>query len=143
MSLTVIRDCGKSRAGLSICLDRDAGCMIADFADAERGAPLVWEHGVTVSLGAVELAKILEVMRGHTESIDDGKGLYLRRADDWVVLRVSHMIEPLPGYRFEVVRCRNGAHIQQRITVYVRPDEAFALSLGIDMAISELVCRRA
>lgn len=144
MSLTVVRETRNGeRAGLSICLDRENGRMIADFTRAKPGAPLAWEHGITVPLGAVALAQILEVFRGHTESIADGKGIYMRNAEGSTVLRLAHTVEPLPGYLFDVLSVDAATGHEKRVQVRVRPDEAFALSLGIDMAISELVCRRA
>lgn len=85
------------------------------------------------------LGKMIEVFRGYTESIDDGKGIY-QRADGGVwqqVVKLEHKIEPTPGYWLEIARSYNDKENKpERIGILLRPHEAMGLSLAIEDSLA-------
>lgn len=113
------------------------GSILATISPQKATTPAVafgWDDAISVRLGFLELAKILQVFRGQYESIDDGKGIYHRTANGCTVVRLAHRIEPVGGYVLDVSHKTNGGE-----TVCMRfamtYDEAFALSEAIGHAM--------
>ena len=93
-----------------------------------------WDNAIAVRLGFMDLAKILQVFRGHVESIDDGKGLFFRTAKGCKAVRLAHRIEPVCGYVLDVSHKPNGGEtVCMRFEITY--DEAFALSEAIGHAM--------
>lgn len=63
-----------------------------------------WENSLCVKLDFSDLTQMLQVFRGECESINDGKGLYHRTAKATTGIRLSHMLDPVSGYRLEIYR---------------------------------------
>ena len=63
-----------------------------------------WENAMTVKLDFNDLTQILQVLRGETESINEGKGLYHRSPLGLTGIRFSHMVDPVSGYALDVSR---------------------------------------
>ncbi|MBR4615902.1 MAG: hypothetical protein IKO55_09880 [Kiritimatiellae bacterium] len=63
-----------------------------------------WDNAICVKLDFGDLSLVLQVLRGMQESINDGKGLYHRSHRGATVIRLTHRIEPSPGYILEVCR---------------------------------------
>lgn len=113
------------------------GSILATIAPQKATTPTPsfdWDNSIAVRLGILDLAKVLQVFRGHFESIDDGKGLSHRTAKGCTVVRLAHRIEPVGGYVLDVLHKPNGCE-----TVCMRfamtYDEAFALSEAIGQAM--------
>ena len=100
-----------------------------------------WDGSVCVKLDFNDLTKMLQVFRGETESLEDGKGLYHRsvRASTRIVLR--HMIDPRPGYLLEVYRSGAGQDPaeEKSARVFLPPNEALGVSLAIEDSMG-VVC---
>lgn len=81
--------------------------------DTSGAAPVYprfdWDGRICVKLDFNDLCKILQVLRGECESIDNGKGLFHRRGGASTVIRFSHAIEPESSYRLEISRNGGGA----------------------------------
>ena len=60
-----------------------------------------WDEACRVKLSPMEVAGILEVLRGYREDLS-GKGYYHAKETRKVLLQFSHQIEPTPGYRMDV-----------------------------------------
>ncbi|MBQ1429312.1 MAG: hypothetical protein IIZ06_06555, partial [Kiritimatiellae bacterium] len=92
--------------------DLDSGAIYATIArqsslgDRRSTPPIYpsfdWDNALKVKLDFTDLAKVLQVLRGETERIDEGKGLFHRYADKCQVIKFRHMIEPVCGYSMEV-----------------------------------------
>ena len=63
-----------------------------------------WENAITVKLDFNDLTKVLQVLRGETESIEEGKGLYHRSPRGVTSIRLSHLIDPVSGYSLDISR---------------------------------------
>ena len=98
--------------------DNTDGCIMLSIAnqrtigDRHGPAPTFptfdWEGAIHVKLDFGDLTQMLRVFRGECESINDGKGLYHRSAKGATSIRLSHLIEPVPGYMLEICRKLDG-----------------------------------
>ena len=86
-----------------------------------------WENRVDVVLGFNDLCAILQVLRGETESIRDGRGIFRKYKECSQRIQLRHVIEPVCGYMFEVFETP-----EKRVHMLLSPAE----SLGICEAIA-------
>ncbi len=63
-----------------------------------------WEGKIVVRLDFNDLCKILQVLRGECESLEDGHGLYHRTAKSTTKIVLRHLTDQVPGYSFELYR---------------------------------------
>ena len=113
------------------------GSILATIAPQNEIKPVAsfyWNNSISVRLCLMDLAKILQVLRGNYESIDDGKGLYHRTINGFTVVRLYHRIEPIGGYVLDVsYKSNDGEPV--RLIFSMTYDEAFALAEAIDHAM--------
>ena len=91
-----------------------------------------WENCVDVVLDFDSLCKILQVLRGETESIGDGRGIFHEHKECRQKIQLSHLIDPVCGYSFEVFETSANGGYEKRAHMLLSPAE----SLGICEAIS-------
>ena len=131
--------------------DLDSGAIYATFAPQvtlgdRRTTPPVyptfdWDNALKVKLDFTNLAKVLQVLRGETESIDEGKGLFHRYADKCQVIKFRHMIEPVCGYSLEVAETLVDITTQNRdrkAYIFLSSAEALGLSLAIEHSFAAI-----
>ena len=82
----------------------------------------------------MDLAQILQVLRGVQESLADGKGLFHRSSNASAVIKFEHRIEPVPGYLLDVSKKQLAGDLQ-RVSFFFRPAEAFACALMLEQAL--------
>lgn len=99
------------------------------FPTFEMGNPIV------VKLDFMDLSKILQVLRGECESIDDGRGLYHRSASTTTAIRFSHVLDPMCGYTLDVTRMTNGKRDEEHATIVLTSAEACGLAEALRMAL--------
>ena len=113
------------------------GSILATIAPQNAIKPVAsfyWNNSISVRLCLMDLAKILQVFRGHYESINDGKGFYHRTINGFTVVRLYHRIEPIGGYVLDVSHKSNDGE-PVRLIFLMTYDEAFALAEAIDHAM--------
>ncbi len=93
-----------------------------------------WEKTIAIKFDIMDLTQILQVLRGCTESLADGKGLFHRSSTANAVIKFEHRIEPVPCYVLDVSRKPFDGDVE-RIWFMLRPTEAFALSEVIANAL--------
>ena len=93
-----------------------------------------WRNAVCLKLDLMDLAQILQVLRGVQESLADGKGLFHRSANASAVIKFEHRIEPVPGYLLDISKKPLAGDLQ-RVSFFFRPAEAFACSLMLEQAL--------
>lgn len=131
--------------------DLDSGAIYATIASQSslgdrRSTPPVyprfdWDNALKVKLDFDDLAKILQVLRGETESINDGKGLLHCYSDKWQRIGFRHVIEPLAGYSMEVMEAADKdehTHMDRRIHFFLSNAEALGLSLAIEHSFAAI-----
>lgn len=86
-----------------------------------------WENSVDFVLGFDDLCAILQVLRGETESIREGRGIFRKYKECSQRIQLRHVIEPACGYLFEVFdKPANGGE-EKRARMFLSTAE----SLGI------------
>lgn len=131
--------------------DLDSGAIYATiapqstFGDLGSTPPIYprfdWGNAVKVRLDFTDLAKVLQVLRGETESIDEGKGLFHRYADKCQVIKFRHIIEPVCGYSLDVVETPVDVNVQNRdrkAYILLSSVEALGLSLAIENSLAAI-----
>ena len=93
-----------------------------------------WRNAVCLKLDLMDLAQILQVLRGVQESLADGKGLFHRSSNASAVIKFEHRIEPVPGYLLDVSKKPLAGDLQ-RVSFFFRPAEAFACALMLEQAL--------
>ena len=91
-----------------------------------------WENKVDVALDFNDLCEILQVLRGETESIREGCGIFHKYKECCQNIRLRHLIDPVCGYSFEVVEASANGEGDKRMRMLLSPAE----SLGIHEAIT-------
>ena len=125
-----------------------AGCIMMSLAkqktvDDRRGPnptfpTFDWGNPITVKLDFTDLAKMLQVFRGEYESIEDGRGLVHRSPKGLTYIRLSHLIDPIPGYRLDVKLCDGVVIVEQR-AIMLAPYEALGLTAAIESSLG-IIC---
>lgn len=113
-----------------------AGFIEVEIApqDADIGGQRVfdWDRAVRFRLGMAEISQVMMVFRGYRESICDGRGIFRRDGVRDTTLRLSHVVEPVPGYSISVLqKVRSGAPIETT-QFLLTLDEAFGLCMAIE-----------
>ena len=109
------------------------GSILATIApqktsEAEPYPSMDWNKAISVKFDIIELAQILQVLRGFTESIADGKGLFHRTIKGNTVVKFGHRIDPVCGYMLDIAHKPIGGGDVVRMCFFMTQTEAFALS---------------
>ena len=91
-----------------------------------------WENKVDVVLDFNDLCAILQVLRGETESIGDGRGIFHRYKECCQRIQMRHLIDPVCGYSFEVFETSANRSDEKHVHMLLSPAE----SLGICESIA-------
>ena len=93
-----------------------------------------WQDKACVKLGLPDICEMLQVFRGVQESIADGKGLFHRSAAASTSIKLSHQLEPRPGYLLEIWR-RPASGEPWSARILFSPTEALGLSLALEQSM--------
>lgn len=89
------------------------------------------------------IAKVIQVLRGDRESIDDGKGIFGKDIDENKVFRLRNKVEPIPGYEFTIVTVADDTTgwkgEKDLITFTATPSEALALQFALQGFLASLL----
>ena len=91
-----------------------------------------WKNKVDVVLGFNDLCAILQVLRGETESVREGRGIFHKYNDCCQKIQMRHLIDPVFGYSFEVFETSANGSDEKRVHILLSPAE----SLGICESIA-------
>ena len=102
--------------------DQTDGSIFAAIApqktsEAEPYPSMDWGKAIPVKFDIIELSQILQVLRGCTESIADGKGLFHRTIKGNTVVRFVHFIEPVCGYKLDTQTVAGRKRLRQHLEV--------------------------
>lgn len=99
-----------------------------------------WERRITVKLGFNDICKMLQVLRGECESIDDGKGLYHRSSKYSAKIVLRHIVTPVQAYSLEVYRNSNDKSEEDSSAhILLTSAEAYGLAIALENSIG-LIC---
>lgn len=108
--------------------DPDSGKLVLNLAPQDDDG-YNWSHAITVILDFEDVARMLMVFRGETESINDGNGITCRDC----TFNISHVIEPVCGYRMILTRGN------RLVAFMLKPAEALGISLALEHSMAKLV----
>ena len=91
-----------------------------------------WDNKVDVVLDFDALCAILQVLRGETESIREGRGIFHKYKECCQKIQMRHLIDPVCGYSFEVLETSANSSDEKRVRMLLSPAE----SLGICESIA-------
>lgn len=121
----------------------EQGCITLRLAPQETAQPIAfnWDAVVTAELGLFDTAKMIEVFRGCSESINDGKGIFRRSETGCTVVQVAFRGETVPGYSVEITK-KSKVGIRKvgirKVGIRLTMGEAFALSLALEGAMGRI-----
>lgn len=97
-----------------------------------------WTNSICVKMDITETAKIIGVLRGEVESINDGMGLISHSKDgSATAFRLRHIVEPTCGYSFEVAHNKADG-TQAMYNLMLTRYEGLALQLALESAIGAM-----
>lgn len=94
-----------------------------------------WDNALKAKLDFTDASKILQVLRGECESIEEGKGLFHLSESGTLRILFRHLVDPLPGYHLEVERKDRTTGEERRVLFSVNPAEACGLCEAFAAAI--------
>ena len=114
---------------------------IGDLRGPTRKFPTFdWENRICVKLDFSDICKLLQVFRGESESLEDGKGLYHRSARFTTRIVFRHMINPVQGYSLEVYRDTAGhPEASRSVHLMLNPWEALGVGIAFENSIG-VIC---
>ena len=110
------------------------GGLAVSLVKQEDG--FIWNNSLDVFLQFDDVSKVLQVLRGETESIDEGKGLYEKSGELSLLLTFRHCLEPVSGYRLDVCQSLEGK--KSNATMFFSPSEAIGLSIALENSMSAI-----
>ena len=105
--------------------------------DAERPRlPLFdWERPLTVRLALLDICRMVQVLRGKVESIEDGKGIYHVSAAASTKIVMRHICEPVEAYSLEAYQAFRDGSGDTSAHIMLTRAEALGLCLALESAI--------
>ena len=104
----------------------------------ERSYPSFdWEDAWGMKFGPVEIAQMLQVFDGITESVNDGKGFTHKGNNIQHRIWLRYRTEPTSGYALEVCRVKSDG-VENRRTFVFTDAEALALSVALEGALTRI-----
>ena len=127
---------GESDGRVILCLASQKS--IADRKDGEPIFPQ-FDHlnSICLSLDPLEVEKIIEVVEGSAESINDGKGIFHVLAGKVSNFKFSHVIDPVCGYRLEIERRCDGN--TDKVAIFLSSSEGNMLAHGFKASMGLLL----
>ena len=129
------------RIELHAAHDGADGYISLSFANQsqEVGFPgFDWDGAITLNLGFVEVCKVIEVLRGFCESIEDGKGIYIRTLGHCARFSFRHMVEPVSGYSLEAYRHDIETGADSSAHIVISDAEALGLCCAFEQVLGVL-----
>lgn len=111
------------------------------IADRKDGEPIFPQfdglNSICLSLDPLEVEKIIEVVEGYVESINDGKGIIHVLAGMVSTFKFSHVVEPVCGYRLEFEKMSDGKTV--KIAIFLSSSEGDMLAHGFKASMGLLL----
>ena len=95
-----------------------------------------WERRVTVKLNFSDICRIMQVFRGETESIDDGRGLFHDSGRYQTKLVLRHVVTPVQAYSLEVYRNSKNGGEDISAHILLNPAEAYGIFTALEHSIA-------
>ena len=97
-----------------------------------------WDRVIEVRLGFLDVARMLQVFRGETESINDGLGLFVFNPLCRMKFSLRHVVEPVAGYEIKLVRKIGEAGQEDSVWVMLTGVEGLGLCCALENSMGIL-----
>jgi hypothetical protein len=97
-----------------------------------------WKNSVVVKFGFPDICKMIQVLRGTSEELEGGKGLYHRSAKYATKITLKHITEPVTGFMLGVYRSpamKTVAEEEQSARILLSTWEALGIALAFEHSI--------
>lgn len=94
-----------------------------------------WDNATAFNLTFADICEFLRVFRGECESIQDGKGLYIRNPECAMRVTLRHIVEPINGYSLEAYRHDMGTGADTSARIILFSSEALGLCLALEQSM--------
>lgn len=95
-----------------------------------------WMNRTTVKFGVSEVAQMLQVIRGCTNSVNGDRGLYHDSRATTTGITFARVMDPMPGYNLAFSRTsKDGSNQRIRTWFFFREHEAIALEAVMGAAL--------
>ena len=91
-----------------------------------------WDNRVDVVLDFDDLCAILQVLRGETESVREGRGIFHKYNECRQTIKFSHIVEPVCGYSFDVFETLANGSDEKRAHMLLSPAESLGICESIE-----------
>ena len=109
------------------------------MGDSDANSPAYprfdWDNAMAFNLTFADICEFLRVFRGECESIQDGKGLYIRNPECAMRVSLRHMIEPVDGYSLEAYRHDMGTGADTSARIILFSSEALGLCFALEQSM--------
>lgn len=95
-----------------------------------------WERRITVKLDFSDICRIMQVLRGETESIDDGRGLFHDSGRYQTRLVLRHIVTPVQAYSLEVYRNSKSGCDDASSHIILSSSEAYGVFTALEHSIA-------
>ncbi|MBR4354335.1 MAG: hypothetical protein IKP97_03450 [Kiritimatiellae bacterium] len=136
---------GAMEMELRPALNRKEGCVMMKLArqktvgvrsgDNPTYSTFDWENKLCVKLGFNDLCKILQVMRGECETVEEGKGIVHRSKSGATRINFRHLCEPVHGYSLDVSRKGLDDKDAQSAHIFITTAEALGIGLALEQSM--------
>lgn len=113
----------------------EEGCVRFNLAPQDGPTSYATDKRIEFIATPNDVAKMLMVFRGMEETINDGKGIN----ELGVLLKFSHVIDPIPGYRLELWEKYDVNSDTRHYEILLRTTEALELMLALEGVMSQLI----
>ncbi len=133
------------------CVDRD-GCIMMELAKqnsvgSHQGAVTTyptfdWKNKVSVKLDFADICKMIQVLRGTSEGLERGRGLFHRSAKFATKIMLKHVAESVEGFVLGVYRTpalKTASASEQSARIFLTTWEALGIALAFENSIG-VIC---
>lgn len=125
-----------SEGSLFISMAQQSGVAGQTADGVKQFARFDWMNRTTVKFGVIEIAQILQVLRGCTVSVNGDKGLYHDSRATTTGITFARVQDPMPGFNLAFSRAsKDGSTQRTRTWFFFREHEAIALETVMNAAL--------
>lgn len=126
----------ESEGAFFISMAQQSGVAGQAADGTKQFARFDWMNRTTVKFGVVEVAQMLQVIRGCTNSVNGDKGLYHDSRATTTGITFARVTDPMPGYNLAFARTsKDGNNQRVRTWFFFREHEAIALEAVMGAAL--------
>lgn len=97
-----------------------------------------WDNHAFVELNFIKVSQLMQVLHGECESLNEGKGIYFTTPNGSQLLRFSHIVDPVAGYRLEIIVTDRETKAEKKFLFVFNCAEACGLCEALSGALTRI-----